>query len=72
MKVTVCELTNDAGRFEQEWSALCEHVREHESDLVLLPEMPFHRWLAADPEMVPARWAEAVASHETWLNRLIS
>ena len=70
MKVTVCQITNDGARFEQEWSDLCRHAREEGSELVLLPEMPFSRWLAADPERDASRWADAVASHDAWMGRL--
>lgn len=47
MKVTVCELED--GWFEEEtsWNRLIEHVSEENSDLVLLPEMPFSRLFPA-------------------------
>lgn len=45
MKVTVCELPNDPSSFESAWKNLCIHTREEKSDFVLLPEMPFFRWL---------------------------
>jgi len=36
MKVTVCELRNDAHGLELDWKALVEHVKSEKSDLVLL------------------------------------
>jgi hypothetical protein len=46
IKVTVCELRNDADGLEQDWKALVEHVKSEKSDRVLLPEMAFHQWVA--------------------------
>jgi hypothetical protein len=41
MKITVCELRNDAEGLDQDWPALVAHVKSKTSHLVLLPEMPF-------------------------------
>ncbi len=70
MKVTVCELSNDPAALEDGWSALAAHVRAEGSDLVLLPEMPFHPWLASSREVDPAAWLESVRAHEAWIARL--
>lgn len=70
MRVTVCQLREEPEALEEDWEALGEHVAAGSSDLVLLPEMPFHPWLAADREVGPARWEEAVRAHERWLARL--
>ena len=70
MKVTVCELED--GWFEEEtnWNRLIEHVGDENSDLVLLPEMPFSRWLARTKDVDPEQWRLAVASHDRWIDRL--
>jgi N-carbamoylputrescine amidase len=70
MKVTVCELTNDQGAFASQWGQLVAHVQEQGSDLVLLPEMPFFRWLAHSREMQADQWQEAVEAHSAWIKRL--
>jgi N-carbamoylputrescine amidase len=70
MIVTVCELDNDPAALESVWQALCEHVRAHKSELVLLPEMPFCRWLAATQEVGAAQWEAAVQAHQAWIGRL--
>jgi len=70
MNLTVCELPHDPGRLDEAWDGLVEHCRANGSDLVLLPEMPFSVWLAATKEVDPARWDQAVAVHEAWLERL--
>ncbi len=69
MKVTVCELPEAAAPFAQAWEELVAHARAAASELVLLPEMPFHPWLMIGREADPASWAEAVAAHDRWLER---
>jgi predicted amidohydrolase len=67
MRVTVCQLSNYGGILDDEWEALVDHVRDERSDLLLLPEMPFSRWLAADHTVVDAQWDDAVAVAADWL-----
>ena len=47
MKVTVCEFGETPNNYGELWDALVNHAQRERSDLVLLPEMPFYRWLAA-------------------------
>ena len=70
MKVTVCQLTNEAEKFEAEWQALVQHVQAEKSEFVLLPEMPFSPWLSADEERDADKWRQAVESHGAWHQRL--
>ena len=70
MKVTVCELRNDLTGFQQDWQALVEHVKSEKSDLVLLPEMPFYKWVARTAQVDPEVWQEAVKAHDQWMPRL--
>jgi len=70
MKVTVCELPNERRAFEAAWDELVEYVQMQSSELVLLPEMPFYRWLAQAREADPGQWEQAVSAHETWVARL--
>ena len=70
MNVTVCEFDNDPAALECVWQALCEYVRAHKSELVLLPEMPFDRWLAAVQEVSAAQWEAAVQAHQARIGRL--
>ena len=66
--VTVCQL--DGRHRDQEWERLCAHVREHGSDLLVLPELPFSPWLPARREADPHAWEAAAAAHEEWIGRL--
>lgn len=63
MKVTVCQLDNRPGKLEPMLSRLAEHVKQQDSRFLLLPEMCFFDWLAADREVDPARWLVAVEAH---------
>ncbi len=70
MKVTVCELPDSTPALNNAWSALISHLSEAKSDLLLLPEMPFHPWLCGTREVDPAAWLAAVEAHDHWLERL--
>ncbi|HEX7980687.1 MAG TPA: carbon-nitrogen hydrolase family protein [Gemmatimonadaceae bacterium] len=70
MRVTVCQLADERDRFEDEWKALCAHVRDERSALVLLPELPFARWFPAAPDFDARVWQRAVDVHRRWEARL--
>ncbi|MFN8375207.1 MAG: hypothetical protein U0694_20315 [Anaerolineae bacterium] len=70
MKVTVCELSNDAAVFAREWQALVAHVKQEQSELVLLPELPFFRWFGTTREQSAKVWNEAEQAHDMWLARI--
>ena len=70
MRLTVCELPNDPDDFARAWQRLVEHVSERQSDLVLLPEMPFFRWLSQTNEVDPAEWERSVGAHDEWISKL--
>jgi N-carbamoylputrescine amidase len=70
MKVTVCQMSDDPNEFARDWDRLVQHVKRECSDLVLLPEMPFHPWFAVTRPFSSSVWAAVVAAHEAWLARL--
>jgi N-carbamoylputrescine amidase len=70
MKVTVCEMDDDPQKFEADWGKLGRHVRKNESELVLLPEMPFHSWVCWRPKYDARIWNESVDDHERWVGRI--
>jgi len=70
MKVTVCQMPEYRTAFETAWQDLEAHVREHQSQLVLLPEMPFYRWFPRARHFDASVWRTAIKVHETWLARL--
>lgn len=69
MKVTVCQFQNDEAGIAAAWSGLISHVQAQQSELVLLPEMPFHPWLAASPQVNPDAWHTAVQAHNHYQDR---
>jgi N-carbamoylputrescine amidase len=69
VRLTVSQLSEAPERLESEWRQLAEHVREQASDLVLLPEMPFFRWLPRERGVDAEEWSRAVEVHEEWLGR---
>jgi N-carbamoylputrescine amidase len=70
MKVTVCELKDAREGFSRDWADLARHVKDQESELVLLPEMSFSPWFAWQRDFVPEIWKAAVQDHAGWKKRL--
>jgi N-carbamoylputrescine amidase len=66
MRVTVCELSNKRPTLESQWADLIDHCRQHRSELVVLPEMPFSPWLAESEVADQSAWMSAVIEHESW------
>ncbi|MBI5068200.1 MAG: carbon-nitrogen hydrolase family protein [Deltaproteobacteria bacterium] len=71
MRATVCELPDAPGELEEAWRALVAHCRSARSELVLLPELPFHPWFGGAPAFDPAVWEAAVEAHARWIERLV-
>lgn len=70
MRVTVCELPDEPEAFGRQWQRLGDHVHAEHSDLVVLPEMAFVPWFATTPRFNRDVWADAVACHDQWLERM--
>ena len=70
MKVTVCELNNNEAQFTKDWEKLVSHCHRNQSELVLLPEMPFYPWIANQPNVDMAKKSIAAESHKNWLERI--
>lgn len=68
--VTVCQLDTRPQHRADALTALGRHAVDAGSDLVVLPEMPFSAWLAAERVPDADRWRAAVAEHEAALARL--
>ncbi len=70
MKVTVCELPDDREAFASAWKELVATVKEHRSELVLLPEMPFSAWFARTSQFDDQVWQRVEAEHDMMMNEL--
>ncbi|MET0636863.1 MAG: carbon-nitrogen hydrolase family protein [Chitinophagaceae bacterium] len=64
MKVTVCELSENREEFDKDWIELTQYLDDVQTDLLLLPEMPFFRWIAADPAATDQVKEESVRQHQ--------
>jgi N-carbamoylputrescine amidase len=67
MKVTVCQLPDPSSHFESVWSELA--AQSQGSDLVVLPEMPFHPWVAWTDQYDQGSWNASVEAHDVWVER---
>jgi len=70
MKITVCELSENELYFIEDWSKLKTHLSETRPDLLLLPEMPFSRWIASEEQGTDRSRIESVEKHERWMLEL--
>jgi N-carbamoylputrescine amidase len=70
MKITVCELPSEPADLADAWPRLINHVTHRGSELVLLPEMPFYRWLSQSRDVDSVEWQRAVEAHDRWIERL--
>lgn len=70
MKVTITQIRNNADTLSQDWEQLVAHCASNKSELVLLPEMPFHPWIAHQNVVQNAQKKEAVEAHVRWLERI--
>ncbi|MDX1401392.1 MAG: carbon-nitrogen hydrolase family protein [Kiloniellales bacterium] len=70
MKVTVCQLDPRPGILEEMLDRLKAHIRTEQSDFLLLPEMCFADWLAAEREPDGEKWRRAVERHATQIESL--
>ncbi len=70
MKVTVCQIDPRVEELDTCLERLTEHVERENSDFILLPEMGFSEWLAADPIPSAARWVQAAETHNRYVSDL--
>ncbi|MBI4403702.1 MAG: carbon-nitrogen hydrolase family protein [Deltaproteobacteria bacterium] len=71
LKVTVCEMEDEPTRFAEQWDELVGYVKKERSDLVVLPEMAFDKWLPETRNFNQELWDRAVKNQEKWLERLV-
>lgn len=70
MKVTVCELSDNPVDFKRDWKELENHLISQDPDLLLVPEMPFSKWLAFEQFPNEALKRESVNNHQNWLKEI--
>jgi N-carbamoylputrescine amidase len=70
MKVTVCEMSDDENNFIGDWNELTIHLDQNKPDLLLLPEMPFCKWIASEKKVDKEAKINASEKHEKWMIKL--
>ncbi len=66
LRITVCQWPDTAEAITRAWKQLVDHVKSQSSHLVVLPEMPFHPWIATNRKFDAAQWSAAVEAHDQW------
>ncbi len=70
MRVTVCQFDNRSEVIEDSWRQLAEYLSSVDTDFLLMPEMPFHDWLAASNKPSVKAWHKGMAAHNARIARL--
>src|SRR6476660_2628674 len=70
MKVTVCEMSDDEINFIADWNELTVHLDQNRPDLLLLPEMPFSKWIAAEKKVTNEAKTKSIEKHEEWMVKM--
>jgi N-carbamoylputrescine amidase len=70
VKITVCQLPDTSADFESAWVELIDHASTQQSDVIVLPEMPFYPWLCDQPKFDPHSWRSSLSAHSAWIRRL--
>ena len=70
MKVTVCEISDDENDFIVDWDELVTHLDRSDPDLLLLPEMPFGKWIASEKDVDQESKIKSVEEHEKWMAKM--
>jgi predicted amidohydrolase len=70
MKITVCEMSDDEEKFIVDWNELGIHLDQNKTDLLLLPEMPFSKWIASERKVNEEWKVNSVEKHDKWMVKL--
>ncbi|MFX1517359.1 MAG: carbon-nitrogen hydrolase family protein [Promethearchaeota archaeon] len=70
MKVTVCQLSAEPEKLENQWQQLVTHTVQNSTELILLPEMPFFPWICSLLPVNPKLWVEGINAHNFWNQKL--
>ena len=70
MKITVCQINPSEEYLDKYLTDLSQDIQENDSNFLLLPEMGFADWLAAEATPSEASWKKAVLDHEIRIAKL--
>ena len=63
-------MSDDEINFIADWNELTVHLDQNRPDLLLLPEMPFSKWIAAEKKVTYEAKAKSVEKHEEWMVKM--
>jgi N-carbamoylputrescine amidase len=70
MRLSVCELPDDAKRRVSAWAELTRHLRASPTDVLVLPEMPFVEWTVFTTRTFdPTVWQQTLTDHDVMVSR---
>jgi len=70
MKITICELSEKENELGNDWEALKIHTSKNKPQLILLPELPFSTWIAAEKKVNQKLRNLTIKKHEEWTERI--
>jgi N-carbamoylputrescine amidase len=63
-------MSDNEDNFIADWNELTTHLHQNEPDLLLLPEMPFSKWIASEKEVNEDSKIKSVSEHDKWMSKL--
>jgi len=63
-------MSDDESNFLVDWNELTIHLEQNEPDLLLLPEMPFGKWIASEKEVNEESKVKSVEIHKEWMIKM--
>jgi N-carbamoylputrescine amidase len=77
VSVTVTQLrTEDSSHLKEDWEHLVQYVNENQTDILVLPEIPFSHWFMEnkptnDTERTQ-EWEKSIKQHQHWIQKHFS
>lgn len=63
-------MNDNEDNFIGDWNELTAHLDQHKPDLLLLPEMPFSKWIASEKKVTNEAKTKSVEKHEKWMAKI--
>jgi len=63
-------MSDNEDHFIADWNELTLYLDQNKTDLLLLPEMPFSKWIASEKKVSERSKVQSVEKHEQWLVKL--
>ena len=70
MRIATAEIPDEVAGYAATIDKIAAHVEDERPDLLVLPEMPFAPWIFHSAVFDATSWAQIVAQHAEWLDRL--